>query len=262
MIPLMSQSEIENICKTFPDEVSHSKITRMLAELNLYDIGTTYTKRERTTYAITRFQNLTKTNYALKRIIEYISKPSYIQANQIDWCSFSLNLNRQLQYHGLKINNKGILESCKKTETYSEGQTRYHSLQNKLSTLAIHPKIFTLCKPEILNKNYFHLVFEASKVALETVRNLSGLNKDGNQLIQECFSGNLPILVINQLKSDTDKSEQAGLKSLLHTIVYLYRNPKAHELKAFSVDSEIDAITALIMISKALYLLDSCHRTR
>lgn len=262
MIPLMSQSEIENICKTFPDEVSHSKITTMFAELNLYDIGTTFSKPKRTTAAIVRFQELTKTNYALKRIIEYISRPSYIQANQIDWYSFSLALNRQLQYHGLKINNKGMLESCKKTETYNEGQTRYHSLQNKLSALAIHPKILTLCKPEILNENYFHLVFEASKVVLETIRDLSGKNKDGNQLVNECFSGNPPILVINQLKSDTEKSEQAGLKSLLQTIVYIYRNPKAHELKAFAIDSEIDAITALIIISKALYLLDSCHRTR
>lgn len=49
--------------------------------------------------------------------------------------------------------------------------------------------------------------------------------------------------------------------AMLNLIIYMYRNPKAHELKAYDTSSEKDAIEALILISKALTLLDDCSKS-
>lgn len=259
MIPLMKQSELEGICEKFNDFTSGSKITKMLNELNLYDIGAGETKRIRIAYAIHRFQESTGQNLALKYVIEYICNPAYLSANNYDWIALQTTLNKQLQYHGLNVNDEGKLISGYKPKTYAEGQSRYNSLNSKLQNLNIHPRIFVICKPEILNKNYFHLLFEASKSMLDLLREKSGLSEDGNQLVNACFSRNPPLLALNKLETSTELSEQRGLNALLKAIIYLYRNPKAHELKANSVDSETDAIAGLIIISKAMYLIESAH---
>ena len=64
------------------------------------------------------------------------------------------------------------------------------------------------------------------------------------------------------LITQTDKSKYQGLKSLLNTIVYLYRNPNAHEPKLYDVTSETDAVTALTLMSLANSLLDDCINVR
>ena len=116
------------------------------------------------------------------------------------------------------------------------------------------------CRPEIISENLFHLVFEAAKCVLDELRNISGLNYDGNKLVNECFDGNNPRITLNKLSSDNEKSEHKGLQALLNTLVYLYRNPKAHQLKYFSEDTYLSTLEALIMISKARYALDRCAK--
>ena len=58
--------------------------------------------------------------------------------------------------------------------------------------------------------------------------------------------------------NDTEKSQYQGLKSLLNTICYLYRNPTAHSPKMYDDRNERDAIQALLLISMAHVQLDKC----
>lgn len=259
MIPKMSQSKIENIVQQLVDYTTHSKISVMLRELRLHDLGPQVSKQNRMGYAIYQSQLSTSQNTALQSVIEYICDPAYLSANKYDWINLQSHLNQQLQYYGLKVNQEGKLTLGYKPKTYTEGQSRYNSLNNKLQSLNIHPRILVLCRPEILDKNYFHLLFEASKSMLELLREKSGVPEDGNKLVDRCFGSNPPLLALNKLETSTELSEQRGAQSLIKAIIYLYRNPKAHELKAYSINSETDAITGLIIISKAMYLIESAH---
>lgn len=133
-------------------------------------------------------------------------------------------------------------------------------LKNDLQKFNIHPQILAFCRPEIINEDLFHLVFEASKCLLEELRQLSGLSTDGNTLVNQCFNGNNPLIVINRLVTADEKSEHKGLQSLLNAVVYLYRNPKAHHLKHFNAETYQSTLEALVIISRARYALEHCFR--
>jgi len=120
------------------------------------------------------------------------------------------------------------------------------------------------CREENFNQDYFHAIFESSKGLSQRDRDISDLNTNGNELIQDAFSINTPKILIkgNMLNNKTDKSLYNGLKNLLKTIVSLYRNPSAHMPKLYDPKSETDAITVFTLISLAHRILDECINVR
>lgn len=261
---------IESVSKVLAEYTTGSKITNMLDNLKLYDtdsdklhipnFGAT-TKWVRLNRAIIDYQNKNQSGYALIQIIEWIFNPvNFISKNQSGWINGKNDINQILQFSGLALNDRGKIIKATKVESYTDGKKRYNSLKSKLLELDIHQRLLVACKPEILQDNYFHLIFESSKIVLSKIREISGLNLDGNKLVNQCFNVNKPVIVLNTLQTESEKSIYKGLKSLLNEIVYLYRNPKAHEPKIYSETSEIDTIYALMTMSKALKILDRCSR--
>ena len=265
---LPSKPQIEEICTILADYTTGSRITHMLEELKMYDMDinrpsyiSSSSKWMRIANAVIKYQNTYNNNLGLRQIIEYILTPAnFINRPNKIWFEATNAVNRVLQFNGMEVNDSGKVIAAAKTKTYSEGTKRFNSLKLRLENLQIHPEIIAICRPEILDKNYFHLILEASKSVLNKVRNISCIFEDGNTLIESSFNEKRPIIVMNTLITDTEKSEYKGLKFLLKSIVCLYRNPKAHELKAYSVDSEDDSVTALLLMSQAHKLLDKCGR--
>lgn len=266
---MLKDTDIKEISNVLKDLISGSEITRMLQVLGMHDMDANKehnalgsSKWIRIANAVVEHQRRFNNNAGLIRIVEYVFNPSrHINNLEKNWHEARTAANRILQFNGLMVTDSGKVVSIKKTETFAEGNKRFQSLRLRLENLSIHGELLGFCRPEILDKNYFSLIFEASKTVLNKVRGISGLSDDGNALIEKAFNEDRgPIIVLNKLVTDTEKSEYRGLKSLLKTIVYLYRNPKAHELRAFSVDSEDDAIAALVLISQAHKLLDRCGR--
>lgn len=265
---LLNGTQIEEISRVLAEYTTGSRITQMLKTLNMHDMDAikppftnSSSKWMRITNAIIDYQNRHNSNLGLQQIIEYIFTPAnFINKSDKSWFEATTAVNRILQFNGMEINDSGKITTIVKTKTYSGGTKRYNSLKLSLENLQVHQEIIALCRPEILDKNYFHLILEASKSVLNKVRSISCLCEDGNKLIERSFSIERPIVVINKLDTDTEKSEYNGLKFLLKAIVCLYRNPKAHELKAYSVDSEEDTVSALLLMSQAHKLLDKCGR--
>jgi uncharacterized protein (TIGR02391 family) len=56
----------------------------------------------------------------------------------------------------------------------------------------VHPDVLEFCKPELLEENYFHAVFEATKSVAEKIRVKTGLGKDGTELVDTAFSTKNP----------------------------------------------------------------------
>lgn len=266
---LFSKPQIEELCRILADYTTGSRITHMLEELRMYDMDankssyiSSSSKWMRIANAVIDYQNTQNSNLGLRQIIEYIFAPAnFINKADKNWFEATTSVNRILQFNGLKVNDSGKVVATVESKTYSEGTKRFNSLKLRLENLQIHQEILALCRPEILDKNYFHLILEASKSVLNKVRSISCLHEDGNTLIENCFNDKRPVVVINKLVTDTERSEYNGLKFLLKAIVCLYRNPKAHELKAYSVDSEDDTVTALLLMSQAHKLLDKCGRS-
>jgi uncharacterized protein (TIGR02391 family) len=112
--------------------------------------------------------------------------------------------------------------------------------------------VLRFCRAELLQKNYFHAVFEAMKSIAAKIRHLSGLTSDGASLVQETFGmagGKKPVLAINSLQTETDLGEQRGFANLLVGLFGTIRNPTAHNPKIEWDMSEQDALDMLTTAS-------------
>lgn len=253
--------QVEQVCKILGEETSGSKITRMLSELNIScGLDERNTKWKRLFDAVNSNFLSSYTYDALIRIISYIMSPVNFIDEQEHFTEVQKQLNLCLSFMGLEMLDTAEVRPRKVATTLKEANQTISDLKSDLEKFKIHSQIMEYCRPEIISENLFHLVFEAAKCVLDELRNISGLNYDGNKLVNECFDGNNPRIILNKLSSDNEKSEHKGLQALLNTIVYLYRNPKAHQLKYFSEDTYLSTLEALIMISKARYALDRCAK--
>lgn len=162
-----------------------------------------------------------------------------------DWKKILRDINSQLMFYGFEVNDSGKVIVIEVVETFNDAQKRLQSFSERLSEYDIHPEVIKYCQSELFSENYFHAILEASKGLLQRLRELSGLELDGTTLVNEVFILRNPTIIIGNSKNETmsEKSEFNGLKSLINTIVYLYRNPKVHEPILYNPSSENDAVT-------------------
>jgi uncharacterized protein (TIGR02391 family) len=135
-------------------------------------------------------------------------------------------------------------------------------LHDALSSRSVHEDVLRFCKAELLDENYFHAVFEAMKSIAAKIRDLSGLQLDGADLVQQAFGQSHagPVLAINPLVTETEKGEQRGFANLLIGLFGTIRNPLAHNPRVEWEMSEQDALDILTMASLIHRKLDTVHR--
>lgn len=102
---------------------------------------------------------------------------------------------------------------------------------------------------------------EVVKGVAERIRQLSRLVSDGAELINEAFSMKAPILVINPLITDSEKSEQKGFAQLLIGVFGMVRNPLAHAPRTTWPMPEQDALDILTLVSLVHRKLDGTSKT-
>lgn len=261
---------IEEVAKLLGELVTGSKITMLFSVNGWKDHYTETgdkmlsTKWKRIYYTIVNEINKANSIAPFIKIIEDIMEPFIFRDNIESWKESKRDINRIIGFCGLELLDEGKVKSIKPIKTLQEAIDRTNSLLEKLQVYNIHEEIIKYCRPELLNENYFHSILEASKSVLQRIREMTNSSKDGNTLINEAFIVKNPAIVIreNLLKDEQERSQYQGLKSLLNTICYLYRNPTAHSSKLFNPSSEQDAIQAFLLISMAHRQLDNCECVR
>ncbi len=257
----MDGNILRPICKILANITTGSEITAMFSELNLTcDLPEFDTKWKRLNNAVILSDRSSNSNNSLIKIIEYLMQPSAFIDKEDQFHEAKDKLNELLSFIGLELLPTGKIHTCPVATTLDQAKETANQLKNDLKKFNIHHQILAYCRPEIISQNLFHVVFEASKCVLNELRNLSGSTEDGNSLVNHCFDGKNPTIIMNTISSQDDWSEHKGVQALLNTIVYLYRNPKAHTPKYLSNDNYQQTLEALIIISKARYALDKCQR--
>ena len=125
-----------------------------------------------------------------------------------------------------------------------DGSGDIHSI-----AIAGHPDVLKFCREELLSDNYFHAVLEAVKSVAEKIRNRTGLTDDGGELVDRAFGGKTPMLAINALTTESEKSEQKGFCNLLKGTFGMFRNTTAHAPRLHWQMSKDDAEDLLSMVS-------------
>ena len=81
------------------------------------------------------------------------------------------------------------------------------------------------------------------------VREMSGVDLDGSELVDAVFKVSAPRIAFNTLRTSTERNEQNGLASLMRGAFSAFRNPAAHEPKITWHVPEPDALDLLTMLS-------------
>ncbi|HEM3543385.1 TPA: TIGR02391 family protein [Streptococcus suis] len=254
---------LEALTTQLSETLSHREITQMFTDLQLPKIDTG-NRQVRLYNSVISISNITHSDYSWKTITEYIAQKRMYSLNRIEWEEFKTSLNKILVFEGLELNDSGKLQQTERATTYTEASERFNKLYQKLELLDIHRETLKYCQEELLEENYFHAVFEASKGLFHKIRTMTGSSLDSARLIDQCFNIKNPVVIINGNKLQTldEQSDYKGFYNLLFTIAHLYRNSKAHKLKHYNPDNINDAITAFTMLSLAFKFLDNCSNVR
>jgi len=172
-------------------------------------------------------------------------------------------LNAALAFVGLAIAADGKLRQVDSAKTLDEAQGRAMRLRQELVRRKVHPDVLRFCRAELLQENYFHAVFEATKSVADKLRQLTGLGSDGAQLVDQALSfeaTRLPLLALNSLQSDAEQSEQRGMVNLLKGMFGTFRNVTAHAPRIHWEITEQDALDLLTLCSLLHRRLDSAVR--
>jgi uncharacterized protein (TIGR02391 family) len=120
---------------------------------------------------------------------------------------------------------------------------------------ALHPQVMATAAPYIRSGLYAAAVFESMKAVVNRVKSMTGLDRDGVDLMNRVFSAQGPLLILGGSATTTQRSVQAGYRELFVGAVQAIRNPPAHEPMG-SIDVG-EAFELLSLASLLMRLLDN-----
>jgi uncharacterized protein (TIGR02391 family) len=121
------------------------------------------------------------------------------------------------------------------------------------STL-LHPGISQLAHPRLVVGHDDNAVEEAWKVVAQRIRDLTGSELDGTQLINEVL-GNRPLLRFGPEDTEQGRSAHNGMTSLLRGLAQFGRNVRAHRPSS-NEPSETETAALLLLASVCMQHLE------
>lgn len=260
-VPSFPEGQIESLARLLGECGSGTDITRVLHDRGFVDKSGESTKWRRLYWA---FLDSQRNHRCANRVLDFIQSfliPARFIGRTEEFETHRQNLNMILAFSGIEYGNDGKLRQCEAAQTLDEAEKRMRTLRSKFQGRRIHAEVLKYCRIELLQDNYFHAVFEAAKGLAQRIRNLSGIDADGTALVDRVFSIESPVLAINTLQTETEKTEHKGFAALLKGCFMAVRNPLAHEPKILW-EGEDDATDYLSLISLLHRKLDVCIPTR
>jgi uncharacterized protein (TIGR02391 family) len=264
-IPSFDETALRAICNVLGDTntgLSGSEIGQLLGACGISDLFPGNTKRDRLFEALQRRQQQDGCANQIVAFVQQSMSPLRYTNDHARFEERRSQLNQVLAFVGYIVGQDGKLARVTQVQTLSEAQERAGKLYHELMTRHTHPDVIRFCKAELLQDNYFHAVFEATKSVADKIREKTGLTSDGASLAEEAFGSNTPLLAFNTLQTETEWSEQKGFMNLLKGLFGTFRNTTAHAPKIEWVINEQDALDMLSFTSLLHRRLDEAVKTR
>ncbi len=218
-------------------------------------------KRDRLLHAVEEMYRRSRGQGVL-HLVRTLHDPVAYSGNPDSFRMFCARINRIFRFSGVEYRDDGKFHRVGQTRDLSEAERRARAVANKLSSRRIHSEVQRYCKAEYMEENYFHAVFEAAKGLAERIRQKTGLEVDGVNLVKQSFErpkAGLPKLAFNSLASETERNEHDGFTDLLLGTFRLFRNPISHTPKVNWHRNTDDAVDCLTLISLLHFALDECY---
>jgi uncharacterized protein (TIGR02391 family) len=263
-----TDNEILGVAKVLGDTatgLSGSEIARLLGSLSFSDPGP-ITKRERLLAAMQDAQMRDGSGRPVARLIESSMDPVNYRGDRSTFEERQHDLNIVLSFAGIRLRDDGKLEAVPAAATLTEAERRASKLRSELARRGIAGDVLRFCRPELLEGNYFHAVFEATKSVAQKLRDRTGLTSDGGTLVAEALGiqgGKTPLLAWNTLVTENEKNEHRGVALMISGVFAYFRNLPAHVPKVgFRTVTEEEALELLTIVSFLHRRLDAAVSTR
>lgn len=262
-IALFSSQQIEAVARVLADTnggLTGSEIAFILRDAVIPDIDSSNTKWKRLYNALASIQNEKQIGNHVLMVVTRAMNPIRYTGNQELFHQRRQTLNAVLSLTGYELREDGRVQRVRVAQSVDEAVQRASRLSAALVSRGVHQDVLQYCRAELLDQNYFHAVFEATKSIAAKVRTLSGLDGDGADLIQRAFALSKegpPLLAINALQTETERGEQRGFVNLVVGLFGTVRNPLAHNPKVEWPMSERDALDILTLASLVHRKLDA-----
>lgn len=259
---VFTQAQLEAIADALGDTsdgLTGSEIAYLLAVAKIADLDTSLTKRKRLFNAFAADQSRRQHRRNILEFIRQAMRPERFARFPERFEPMRAHLNRALAFAGLCVEASGALEAAEQAHTLSEAQKRAQELRTNLTTRGVHPDVLRFCREELLADDYFHAVMEAVKSVVDKLRTHTGLSDDGGVLVDRALVGNPPMLAINALATESEKSEQKGFANLLKGTFGMFRNTTAHVARIHWNVTKDDAEDLFSLVSLIHRRLDAAH---
>ena len=259
--PSFPEGQIEALAKLLGECGSGSDISRVLSACGLADASGESTKWRRLYWVFLESQRQNRcANQVIGFLQAFLIPARFVGRSEV-FERHRQELNSILAFSGLDYGKDGKLRAVSTAKTLDEAEARVRTIRAKFLGRRIHSEVLKYCRAELLQDDYFHAVFEASKGLAQRIREMSGATTDGAALVDLVFSVDRPFLALNALQTETERSEHKGFASLLKGCFAAVRNPLAHEPRILW-QGEDDAADYLSLISLLHRKLDDCVSTR
>ncbi len=238
------------------DGPTGSELQRDLEEAHL-PIGSQSTKWRMLRESFELVQRRDSSANAVLRFVKLALDPARELAAG-DFRELRTAVNEILLLSGLELKPDGRLVPVATARTADDARARADRLKTRLRERGVHADVLHFCRAELVQRNYFHAVLEASKSVSAKIRQRTGLSSDGTKLADEAFTlaANMPPLAFNALRTPSERSAHSGYAHFVRGVVGAFRNPTAHEPRVEFAITEEDALDMLATISMVHRRLD------
>ncbi len=234
------------------DGLTGRQIAALLREAHIDDPGE-ITKKDRLFEALNARQTKDHASNAVLASLKIALSPARFLDAPEAFDAWRRPINEALAFVQLTVGEDGSIKHlAKAASTLSEARARANRFREALRDRKVHHLVISGCASEIEDENYFHAVFETTKSLADRIRDLTGLTDDGAALVDRALgrsSKNLPMLAVNRLETQTDRSEHDGYANILRGLFGAFRNTTAHRPKVSWPISEQDALDMMTTAS-------------
>ncbi len=96
----------------------------------------------------------------------------------------------------------------------------------------LHPVVIKSSYTQFKNGHFRDAVFNSIVAVFDLIRQITEIDKDGADLINESFSLENPKLILTELNTESGKNDQKGFMQIFRGAYQGIRNPKAHSLES------------------------------
>ena len=259
-VATFTDEQLRHLCDVFGDQatgLTGSEIGTLLLRLDLADLGPGATRRARILEALRRRQERDQGGLIVAAFIEAAMDPLRYAGNQLLFATRQRELNVILAEHGQELMDDGRLHALAATRSHGETAGRLAELRAELERRGAHAQVLEACRVELLERHDADLVVAAGRQLADRVRRLSGLAGDGPELVDKAFghaaSSRLPFVAFNQLRTESERAENAGLVALLKGLYGAARG---------AMEDDRDVVELLTLASLLHRRLDTAIRLR